>query len=662
MPHVPSSMLYNNSPMAPEGPDKSKLFAAASQEAAQFVLPEDWRVEREKCWAIALDDHDSRAIDDAVLVSESLNSITLHGSIADTGSFWPQLPSIARYARRRAWTRYRDGRAVIPMIPREISEDKLSLLDDEERPALTVHIPVTASGAGMPELTRDVLQTKRVSYEKVEEAMRGEDDVALALRGLKKVAAILFAARHLGKASRKSMILEDEEGYPLDHSHVIGRLIAQECMLAIRSGMGQFAYANSIPVLYRNHVIPDSVMPEITDPEERVQLLRPWARVEWATEPKGHIGLGMPMVVPFSSPLRSFPDFVNHANVVAHYVGNDYPYPQPQLRKIAAQLERLAAKQSDPRTEAIRRASDSDVVPAIAPPYRRCGYLLRKFTNQKAGPSDIATALFGAVGTETEVVAVRLAAANYAAQHVNFATQAIKIARDRQHLILRLAQDGETGSGNKLVVEDLQGNVYPYPTSKYSADIAAGCVRLIGRICDVEVEPLLPPDSRRENEILRDGYRYLRSLAKQRRIQLGGIRLQALEEGRQRLTLRLDIGGRLHIATAEERSKGMALRRASAQLITEHDLINNPPPAELWRKPGADPEQSPCAVLGRQQSRADLPDADYVFLEDSGEGWFVCKVSAIDITGKWHRIEAGAFDKESAKQRAAAGLLERQTE
>lgn len=441
-----------------------ELAQAARAEAAAFALPKNWRTDRKSSHGFAIDEPHSPDIDDAVSLSRLGDTHMLHVSTADVGSFLVDQVAVARYARRRAWSLYKGKRIVAPMIPRDISEDKLSLLDGVERPAVTVHVPIDSSGnTGLPKITRDVIRARRIAYAEVEDLVDEEGYESVALRGLERIACLLFSARHNGEVSPEDATIEDEEGNLLDDSqeYDTGQLIVQESMIAANTAMARFMQEHDIPALYRNHVVPPELLPEIADPLERSQLLGSLARATYDPSPRGHVALNLATYTHFTSPLRRFPDFANHANLIAFLEGREYPYPVDRLGRIAERLQTLALKEAGMSSEANPRAPRPKRTEQIISPYRKALHLLNRFADGTAGPGELATALFNAVGTAEEIGMVGHAAAQFAANHIHHARPALNVALDRKLISLRPAREEDNIRGAKLILEDRIGNAYP---------------------------------------------------------------------------------------------------------------------------------------------------------------------------------------------------------
>ena len=106
---------------------------------------------------ITIDGPDSLDLDDAIQLDYTGDGYVLHVSIADVSAFIRPGSGLFNEAIKRTMTRYlSDGN--IPMLPEIISEGKLSLLENEVRPALTFSITLT------PDLELDQLTIKETIF------------------------------------------------------------------------------------------------------------------------------------------------------------------------------------------------------------------------------------------------------------------------------------------------------------------------------------------------------------------------------------------------------------------------------------------------------------------------------------------------------------------
>ncbi|MBX5456555.1 MAG: RNB domain-containing ribonuclease [Thermogemmatispora sp.] len=320
---------------------------------------------------ITIDGATSRDLDDALWLEPlPTGGALLEISIADVASLvTPQLtPTLEREARERAFTRYYTNHTV-PLLPRLLSEEELSLLEGQRRPAVTLILPFDATWQpGEPHLSLTCLvSVKRLSYAEAD-ALLSEPDSPLGtmLRALYRLAEQLFQLR----CARGSLALYDlhrgwatnEEGFLLrlsrEQRHRSYFLI-QECMILANQLFAQLLARRGLPALYRNHcskpiapagealremlemalLRPDQVRPEQVS--ATIQLVV--ERATYAPTLRGHVGLQLPAYLHLTSPLRRYADLVNQ-RILLSLVHSENVAPPPnreELEEIASHLNEI---------------------------------------------------------------------------------------------------------------------------------------------------------------------------------------------------------------------------------------------------------------------------------------------------------------------------------
>ncbi|GER83462.1 hypothetical protein KTAU_20990 [Thermogemmatispora aurantia] len=320
---------------------------------------------------ITIDGPASRDLDDALWLEPLPTGGTLlQISIADVASLvTPQLtPTLEHEARERAFTRYYSNHTV-PLLPRLLSEEHLSLREGQRRPAVTLILPFDATWQpGEPRLSLTCLASvKRLSYAEAD-TLLGEADHPLGtmLRSLYRLAEQLFQLRW----ARGSLALYDlhrgwatnEEGFLLrlsrEQRHRSYFLI-QECMILANQLFAQLLAQRGLPALYRNHcskpiapagealremletalLRPDQVRPEQVS--ATIQLVV--ERATYAPTLRGHFGLQLPAYLHLTSPLRRYADLVNQ-RILLSLMQSENATPLPsreELEEIASHLNEI---------------------------------------------------------------------------------------------------------------------------------------------------------------------------------------------------------------------------------------------------------------------------------------------------------------------------------
>ncbi|MET1033044.1 MAG: RNB domain-containing ribonuclease, partial [Candidatus Saccharimonadales bacterium] len=585
----------------------------AHQEATDLFIPPAYLRERDLVEGIAIDTPEPADFDDAIsLTKKPSGESMLHVSISDLGDFIKPETALQKLSLRRLYTIYRGDIALAPMLPPEISEDKLSLLGGKPRPVVTFHIPVTANGyLGKASVTRDTLVAQSFTPQEIKQR-RSEEVYGGQFTELEILARTLFTARHV---EGELATLEDERGYSLSTEQDIGSLIVQEAMIAAGTSMAQYFQDHNIPGLYRIHTLSPSQREAIASRPELAGFI---ANARYSVSPDEHIGLNLTGgFMHITSPIRRYPDLVNHINLAAHLDGIRPPFRRGHLTYVASRLARIAADRRNKqdtaidtdgrlRTEQLVRRTEIKQIPKKSVVDR----LSQKLASDTFNEADLTRALFEAFNgsSESEVQALREAPADIVGKEIAIARSILQIVVAKG--IVRLETTSEDvardGSGSlQLVATNANDESYPYKITKSPVTLYLRTARLIGQLAGVEIHPVVPERMTREGRIRLRPFEYLRRLDIEKRGMLLYHRNDVDEtSGEVTLEIRFTINGERHMRKASGDGKKSTARQLCNAVIDEFDLLDNPP-AVLPPKPKKikGPAQSP---KGTKSSKKDL--------------------------------------------------------
>ena len=650
--------------MKHEQSPNQRLFEAAQERAATFELPENWQDGREVVDGYAIDEAYVQDVDDAVLATPGSEGNTiLTVSIADTASFVARSNSIGTAAYRKGWTHYQDNRAVNPMLPRAISEDKLSLLDGALRPVFSLHIPVDSYGALQPAtIAMGVIRARRFTPEHVSNALEQPegaiDEAGLAIRSLKRLAQRLHHER-----TSHSLHIDPNEMSP-ERGETWASFIVQETMIAANRSMAVHMHTHDIPGLFR-----------IFDGE---------GLACYSPHPDTHDALNVPLYVHGTSPLRRFPDFLNQANIVASMLGQKYPFPERRLERIAVYLN---AKQE---REYLRQLRKSPRHNTTAKPLSKVERLHKKLNGQDILPGDIADGLFYDGPNHELGDTVRTQAMDYITAHPFNVRQVLNVAAAKGHITVRdrKPEDPAAITTNK-VVEDNAGNVYSFvqvPTrskkvkgtyvkspeliAKRGQQIVHD-LQLLGSITGIEAQAELPLELQPEH--IERAHTAGHVLAEINSFKPSSLQYSYRQENDVVIaTVYMKIGGEIRAATVARPSKDIAGKAAAYQLALEYDLFNEesraqlglnpPPPAKKKTSQKNNEGHSPAHYLQQHLMKTVQIAPRYVFTryntDIAGTDSTVdCTVLYQDTSGRKHIICAESSGRNKAKSLVASTAL-----
>ncbi|MGO9951532.1 MAG: ribonuclease R, partial [Dissulfurispiraceae bacterium] len=310
---------------------------------------------------ITIDGERAKDFDDAISIVRADEGFRLWVHIADVGHYvqWDSL--IDKEARKRGTSVYFTDR-VIPMLPKELSEDLCSLKPKVDRLAFTVEMVFNEEGDRISEkfYPSTIHSNERMTYTAVRRILVDEDTAARSkYEGLIADFELMgelcnaLKGRRLNRGSLdfdlpEPEVLLDIKGNPeeiIRAERNFAHMIIEEFMIAANEAVAEHLEALGSPNVYRIHEEPDPVkMDEITSAISRMGLmshkkelktkdfatllskvkgsdaediigymiLRSLKQAKYSTTNVGHFGLASESYSHFTSPIRRYPDLVVH--------------------------------------------------------------------------------------------------------------------------------------------------------------------------------------------------------------------------------------------------------------------------------------------------------------------------------------------------------------
>jgi ribonuclease R len=336
---------------------------ATAQAKALTLQSSLWQ--RPQVQGITIDGPDSRDLDDAVWIEPIDTGAILSVHIADVSELVAIGSILDKVAIARTTTQYfKNGNA--PMLPRPLSEDKLSLLEYKDRPTLTVQITLDRNAQIQ---TTEIIETwlrssKRFHYQEAEAAQKDPEHPFQALLEHAYLWAEQLYRNRLNTGAIGATLTAQgnwltEEGSLIQGKRHSSHLLIQEFMILANRAVAQWLAEQDIPALYRNHtaraIAPDretmyQTMLSLGSPEAIRQRLASWLnRATYDPTLVGHFALNLPAYTHFTSPIRRLADLINHRIVKAILRSQDSPYTKTELEQLGkhiAQVTRDNEKQT----------------------------------------------------------------------------------------------------------------------------------------------------------------------------------------------------------------------------------------------------------------------------------------------------------------------------
>lgn len=309
---------------------------------------------------VTIDGERAKDFDDAISIKLTEHGYRLWVHIADVGFYVGWNSEIDKEARKRATSVYLADR-VIPMLPKELSEDLCSLKPKVDRLAFTVEMDFNRQGERTDTKFYESLinSDERMTYTSVSKILVDQDSaererynrLLTDFELMNELCGIL----RKGRLERGSLdfdlpepeVLLDLQGRPeaiISSERNLAHMLIEEFMIAANEAVAEYLEATGIPSLYRIHEEPDAMKLEDmmkvirtlaglnrktlkpadfsqllldikgTPAEEIINymVLRSLKQAKYSPVNIGHFGLASECYTHFTSPIRRYPDLVVH--------------------------------------------------------------------------------------------------------------------------------------------------------------------------------------------------------------------------------------------------------------------------------------------------------------------------------------------------------------
>jgi ribonuclease R len=353
---------------------------------------------------ITIDAPTTTDLDDAVSVlpGDSEGAVRLLVSIADPAAFISVGSALDEEARARGTSTYLIDR-VLPMLPHRLSSGHLSLQAGQERCCLTVEMRIDIEGEiRSVDLYESLIRSNaRVSYDELSDWLKSGrmSDCLLEMKEMLPWLRTASARLSLARLRRGGVMVSDKAArVTLDEDRkVVGtrptgpdraHLMVERFMVAANEAVARWLCERGFPGLYRVHPEPEQEKVEQLASSARqfgfepgfTGRLTPLAlagfdiqirgvrselavrsvlrgvleKARYSPEPGLHLGLGAPLYLHFTSPLRRYADFAVHRLIKAYLAGERSLHPEaPEYFDLCEHLNHRALLAG--KAEALRR-------------------------------------------------------------------------------------------------------------------------------------------------------------------------------------------------------------------------------------------------------------------------------------------------------------------
>lgn len=359
----------------------SSAASSLTAELAQILHQPFSLAEREPVPGFTIDSDTSRDLDDAIWLEPTAKGATISVHIADVTAVIPPNSQLERQALAKVETRYL-ARGNHPMFPRQLAEDKLSLLENQLRPTVTVRVTVDESANLQDVQLRSTYLTslKQFSYGGADSTLGQPESPFFQLLRYCQLWAekLAWKRRSLGAIGQTTIggVSLDEEGRLTALNRYHSQQIIQEFMVLANTAVAQLAEQHQLPLLYRNQTA-SAIAPaqrELIEtlmslgvPELMRQKLQSWLKpASYSPAALGHFALALPAYTHFTSPIRRFADCVNHRLLKAAFLEEQpSPYTREQLQAIGEQINQYRQEVLSKKEEYFRSQRQKQAVQTI---------------------------------------------------------------------------------------------------------------------------------------------------------------------------------------------------------------------------------------------------------------------------------------------------------
>lgn len=297
-----------------------------------------------------IDGETSRDLDDAVWATRLKHTIRVQVFITDVAKTVELNSFLDRRARERIESRYRPGH-IVHMLPVSLSEDRLSLLYNEQRSVIMVQFEVDKNGEILKTTVRPetFISWAQLSYEKADAILHDNShELHEPMKLLQEVTTQLNRQRRSQGAifgQQFGDVWIDESGKTVAKPFHAQMMIS-ELMITANQIVADILAHHKAPTPYRTHAYKSDVEAPLLTFLERLGdmgtlqsvLVEAFDRAHYSTSPDRHVGLQLAHYCHFTSPIRRYVDLVIHRILRAVILKQPLPYSPEQLNELCAAI------------------------------------------------------------------------------------------------------------------------------------------------------------------------------------------------------------------------------------------------------------------------------------------------------------------------------------
>jgi exoribonuclease-2 len=309
--------------------------------SSALELPEAGRQDLRDSHLITIDGAATRDFDDALHLEKQGENFLVGIHISDVGYFVKPGTSIFAEALKRGTSIYFPEESV-SMLPQPLAEEKLSLLKDNERPALSFLVLLSPTAEILRfNVVHSIVSVKdQLTYPEADRLVKQDNDLA-ALTALSK----LLRQRRVNKGALLLPMPELHISIAPDDTITIkrtavdtpSRVLVAEFMILANTLGAQFVAEREAPGLFRCQMEPrqriiDGFEKDILKVIQQRKRLSPMSLL---TTPKIHSGVGAPQYTTVTSPIRRLLDLIMQLQISHLVNGKGVLFSKNDMKRFA---------------------------------------------------------------------------------------------------------------------------------------------------------------------------------------------------------------------------------------------------------------------------------------------------------------------------------------
>lgn len=317
---------------------------------------------REAVSGFTVDDAASPDLDDAIHLQQTTDGWQADITISDVDSLVSKDSYIDKTALDRVATQYfgdiKGKKVAIPMLPKVLSEYRLSLHEAQLRPTMTVRVWLNKECQVQKiALIKSCLRSSRRMAHSDYHGAKIVGDPGLPmntyLQFAKQLATHRWSQGSIGMQSLRPGFNTDEEGMIRQGSLSAANQIVQEFMILANTSVAKFFQEFEQAAPFRVHLAVDAHTPTRRQIIEEVERNSDYLSLMdnlrfiynkylcgalYQPETGEHFGLGVDAYLHFTSPIRRYADLVNHRIAKALIDDAEPPYSKEEISQVCEYL------------------------------------------------------------------------------------------------------------------------------------------------------------------------------------------------------------------------------------------------------------------------------------------------------------------------------------